>query len=149
MTGLSQVYRVFGYEKALELNIRFADWLYTIVKDLPDDKIQEMLHCEHGGINESLAELYAYTGNELYLDLSRIFQHRAIIDPITEGEDILSGKHANTQIPKFVGSAFCSPTCHTVHVHTTTCAFRHRKSPDREIEPFQTCVYAGSLSFQK
>jgi DUF1680 family protein len=105
MTGLFQVYRVFGYEKALELNIEFADWLYTIVKDLPDDKIQEMLHCEHGGINESLAELYGYTGNKLYLELSRIFQHRAIIDPITEGEDILSGKHANTQIPKFVGLA--------------------------------------------
>ena len=105
MSGLFHVYRVFGYEKALELNIKFADWLYTIVKDLPDDKIQEMLHCEHGGINESLAELYGYTGNKLYLGLSKMFQHKAIIDPVTEGEDILPGKHANTQIPKFVGLA--------------------------------------------
>ncbi len=105
MNGLFQVYRVFGYEKSLELNIKFADWLYTIVKDLPDDKVQEMLQCEHGGINESLAELYGFTRDKKYLEMSRIFQHRAIIDPITEGEDILSGKHANTQIPKFVGLA--------------------------------------------
>ena len=30
-----------------------------------------MLACEHGGMNESLAELYACTGNEKYLELSR------------------------------------------------------------------------------
>jgi len=102
MSGLNQVYRTFGYQKALEVNIKFADWLWTIVDDLTDEQIQEMLYCEHGGINESLAELYGYTGNQKYLDLSRKFQHKAIIDPITDGQDILAGKHSNTQIPKFV-----------------------------------------------
>jgi DUF1680 family protein len=105
MNGLFHVYRTFGYQKALELNIKFADWLYTIVKDLSEDQVQEMLNCEHGGINESLAELYGYTGNQKYLELSRIFHHKAILDPITRGEDILAGKHSNTQIPKFIGLA--------------------------------------------
>lgn len=105
MTGLNLVYTTFGYEKALEVNIRFADWLHTIVGHLVDGRVQEMLNCEHGGINESLAELYHLTGKSKYLKLSRIFQHRAIIDPITDGQDILAGKHANTQIPKFVGLA--------------------------------------------
>jgi len=105
MTGLFHVYRTFGYQKALDLNIHFADWLFRVVKDLNEKQVQEMLNCEHGGINESLAELYGYTGNSKYLDLSRIFQHREIIDPITNGEDILAGKHSNTQIPKFVGLA--------------------------------------------
>ena len=105
MDGLFHVYRTFGYQKALDLNIEFADWLYTIVQDLSDEQVQEMLHCEHGGINESLAELYGYTGNEKYLELSRIFHHKAILEPITEGEDILEGKHSNTQIPKFIGLA--------------------------------------------
>jgi DUF1680 family protein len=105
MNGLFHVYKTFGYQKALDLNVEFADWLYTIVQDLTDEQVQEMLHCEHGGINESLAELYGYTGNELYLELSRIFHHNAILEPITEGEDILAGKHSNTQIPKFVGLA--------------------------------------------
>jgi len=105
MDGLFHVYRTFGYQKALDLNIEFADWLYTIVQDLSDEQVQEMLHCEHGGINESLAELYGFTGNEKYLELSRIFHHKAILEPITEGEDILAGKHSNTQIPKFIGLA--------------------------------------------
>ncbi len=105
MSGLNQVYRTFGYGKALEINLDFADWLETVVGDLTGDQVQEMLNCEHGGINESLADLYAYTGNEKYLVLSRTFQHRAIIGPIAEGQDILAGKHANTQIPKFIGLA--------------------------------------------
>lgn len=105
MNGLFHVYRTFGYKKALEVNIAFADWLYTIVKDLSEEQVQEMLRCEHGGINESLAELYACTGNQKYLELSRVFHHKAILDPIARGEDILAGKHSNTQIPKFIGLA--------------------------------------------
>jgi DUF1680 family protein len=105
MNGLFHVYRTFNYKKALDINVKFADWLYTVISPLSEEKVQEMLQCEHGGINESLAELYGYTGNEKHLEMSRIFQHRAIIDPITEGEDILAGKHSNTQIPKFIGLA--------------------------------------------
>lgn len=105
MDGLFHVYRTFGIQKALDLNIKFADWLYTVVQDLSEEQVQEMLHCEHGGINESLAELYGFTGNELYLDLSRIFHHEAVLEPISDGEDILAGLHSNTQIPKFIGLA--------------------------------------------
>ena len=105
MSGLNQVYETFGYQKALDVNVAFAEWLYTVVKDLSEDQVQEMLRCEHGGINESLAELFGYTQNQRYLELSRIFQHKAILDPIIGGEDILAGKHSNTQIPKFIGLA--------------------------------------------
>jgi hypothetical protein len=72
---------------------------------LSDDQVQRVLACEHGGINESLAALYADTGDERYLKLSRRLHHRAILDPLARGEDILPGKHANTQIPKLVGLA--------------------------------------------
>ena len=105
MDGLFHVYWTFGNPKALELNVRFADWLATVVKDLNDEQIQLMLHCEHGGINESLAELYAQTGNKKYLDLAGVFYHKAILDPLSKGKDILPGKHANTQIPKIIGLA--------------------------------------------
>jgi len=105
MDGLFHAYWTFGNKKALELNVRFADWLGTVVKDLNDEQIQRMLNCEHGGINESLTELYAQTGNKKYLDLAGVFYHKAILDPLSEGIDILPGKHANTQIPKIVGLA--------------------------------------------
>lgn len=105
MAGLFEAYDLCGNQKALEINKRFADWLFTIVSGLNEEQIQKMLHCEHGGINESLAELYAKTGDEKYLEISRIFHHKAILDPLSNGVDILPGKHANTQIPKLVGLA--------------------------------------------
>ncbi|MBN1924905.1 MAG: glycoside hydrolase family 127 protein [Prolixibacteraceae bacterium] len=105
MDGLYHAYKYCGNEKALIINIRFADWLATVVENLNDDQIQKMLHCEHGGINEALAELYACTGNEKYLKLSRVFHHKAILEPLANGVDILPGKHANTQIPKLIGLA--------------------------------------------
>jgi DUF1680 family protein len=105
MDGLFHAYKYCGNKKALEINVRFADWLATVVKNLNDTQIQEMLNCEHGGINESLAELYACTGNEKYLNLSKVFHHKAILDSLSNGVDILAGKHANTQVPKLVGLA--------------------------------------------
>jgi uncharacterized protein len=105
MAGLIDAYDLCGNQKALEINRKFADWLYTIISPLNEEQIQKMLHCEHGGINESLAELYAKTGDEKYLGMSRIFHHKAILGPLAEGVDILPGKHANTQIPKLVGLA--------------------------------------------
>lgn len=105
MAGLFEAYDLCGNQVALEINKQFADWLYKIVLGLTEEKVQKMLNCEHGGINESLAELYAKTGNEKYLKMSRIFHHKAILDPLSEGIDILPGKHGNTQIPKLVGLA--------------------------------------------
>ena len=103
MAGLFAAYDLCGNQKALDINKRFADWLYTIVSPLNDEQMQKMLNCEHGGINESLAELFAKTGDDKYLKMSRIFHHKAILDPLSQGVDILPGKHANTQIPKLVG----------------------------------------------
>lgn len=105
MDGLYHAYKLCGNKKALEVECRFADWLYTVVKDLNNDQVQEMLNCEHGGINEALAELYAQTGDGKYLKMSYIFHHKAILDSLAHHKDILPGKHANTQIPKLVGTA--------------------------------------------
>lgn len=64
-----------------------------------------MLICEHGGMNEAMADLYILTKNKSYLDLAERFCHRAILQPLAEGKDELEGKHANTQIPKVIGAA--------------------------------------------
>lgn len=105
MDGLFHVYQTFGNKKALEINQKFADWLTTIVDDLTDDQLETMLHCEYGGINETLAELYNFTGDEKYLQLSRTFQDTFVVEQIIKGIDVMPGKHANTNIPKFVGLA--------------------------------------------
>lgn len=103
--GLRDAYRLTGNAQALEVARGLADWYERIFANLSEDQIQRVLACEHGGINETFADLYADTGEERYLQLSRRFHHRAILEPLAEARDILPGKHANTQIPKLIGLA--------------------------------------------
>ena len=103
MAGLRDAYRLCGNKTALDVETRLAGWLDTVMSGLTDDQVQNMLRCEHGGINETLADLYADTKDEKYLRLSRIFYQKAVLDPLKEGKDILPGRHCNTNIPKLIG----------------------------------------------
>ncbi len=105
MDGLFHVYKLCDNKKALEVDKNLALWVGQIVKDLNDEQLQEMLHCEFGGIPETFLDLYGETGDRVYLDYSNKFRHKAIVDPIIDNNDILAGKHANTQIPKFLALA--------------------------------------------
>ncbi|HQC42230.1 MAG TPA: glycoside hydrolase family 127 protein [Verrucomicrobiota bacterium] len=105
LAGLRDAYRICGNREALEVAQKFADYLWDAVKGLDEEKMQRVLFCEHGGMNEVLADLYADTGEVRYFSAARRFHHRAILDPLIEGRDILPGKHANTQVPKLVGLA--------------------------------------------
>jgi DUF1680 family protein len=103
--GLLHAYELCKNQKALDIAVKFADWLYTVIGGLTEDQMQEILKCEHGGMTDVLAELYSLTGNEKYLKMSRMFHHKEILEPLANHIDILPGKHANTQIPKLVGTA--------------------------------------------
>jgi len=105
LAGLNDAYLLCGNEKALVISGNFADWISSVVNPLNDEDLQKMLHCEHGGINESYAELYAITGNEKYLETANIFYHKAVLDSLAGKTDILPGIHGNTQIPKLIGLA--------------------------------------------
>lgn len=105
LAGLIAAHQYCDNDKAIIVASRFADWIGTVVEDLSDEDIQEMLQCEHGGINETLVDLYDITKNEEYLNLAGVFYHESILDSLAMGEDILPGKHANTQIPKLIGLA--------------------------------------------
>lgn len=103
--GLRDAYRLAGNRKALEVEVLLAAWLGTVFGPLTDAQMQQVLACEHGGMNEVLADLYADTGNPAWLALSRRFHHTAILEPLSQRRDILPGQHANTQIPKLIGLA--------------------------------------------
>ncbi|HEY3412551.1 MAG TPA: beta-L-arabinofuranosidase domain-containing protein [Armatimonadota bacterium] len=103
--GLIDAYLYTGSDEAKQVLVRLADWAWNTTKGLSDDEWQKMLAAEHGGMNDSLADVYALTGDPKYLDLSRKFYHRAVLDPLANREDRLTGLHANTQIPKVIGAA--------------------------------------------
>ncbi len=102
--GLRDAYRHTGNSTALDVEIKFAAWAESIVNKLDDRQTQKMLATEFGGMNEVAADLYADTADPRWLALSAKFEHRAIIDPLAAGQDILGGKHGNTQVPKMIGS---------------------------------------------
>jgi hypothetical protein len=103
--GLLDAYRYCRNDKALAVARKLGDWVGDVVANLNDEQFQRMLACEHGGMNEMLAELYAITGDEKYLKLSRRFHHKAVLDPLANRQDCLPGLHGNTQIPKIIGVA--------------------------------------------
>lgn len=88
---------------AKEMLIRLTDWMIDEVSSLSDEQIQQMLISEHGGLNEIFACVAELTGEQKYLDLAHKFSHNAILNPLVEGKNELTGKHANTQIPKVIG----------------------------------------------
>jgi DUF1680 family protein len=103
--GLRDAYRYTGNQTALQIEIKFAEWAEGILSKLTEAQLQRMLNTEFGGMNEVLVDLYADTGNKRWLDLSFRFEHRSFIEPLKRHQDILPGKHGNTQVPKLVGSA--------------------------------------------
>ncbi len=103
--GLRDAYRHTGNRTALAVEIKFAAWAERILSRLDDAQLQHMMNTEFGGMNEVLCDLYADTGDASWLALSYKFEHRAFLEPLERHQDDLAGTHANTQIPKILGSA--------------------------------------------
>jgi DUF1680 family protein len=103
--GLLDAHRCCRSEKALRVADRYGRWAARITRNLDDAAWQKMLYAEFGGMSESLAELYARTGDESFMGLSRHFYHRDVLEPLAAGQDKLDGFHANCQIPKVIGAA--------------------------------------------
>lgn len=103
--GLRDAYRHTKNKKALEIEIRLGDWLESIFAPLNEEQVQRVLHCEFGGMNEVLSDLAEDSGEERFLRLAEKFYHGEVLDDLAGGRDTLSGRHANTQIPKIIGAA--------------------------------------------
>ncbi len=102
--GLIDAYVHAKNKKAKEIIVKLSDWTYKLISNLSEEQMQEMLVSEHGGMNESLAEVYRITGDKRYLDLSKRFNHNTIMKPLSQGIDDFDGRHANSQIPKVIGA---------------------------------------------
>ena len=105
LAGHLDMYSLCGNEQALATAEKMAVWTDKYLKPLSDEQWAKMQMVEHGGMNESLFNLYAITGKEQYLALARRFDHKKFFDPLAERKDELKGLHANTNIPKVTGAA--------------------------------------------
>ncbi len=101
--GLRDAWVYCGNEQAKKLFLGFCDWAIDLTAGLSDEQMERMLGMEHGGMNEVLADAYAITKEQKYLDVAKRFSHRRLLLPMMQRVDNLDNMHANTQVPKVVG----------------------------------------------
>ena len=104
LAGLRDAYLYTGSPLAKELFRGLSDWSVNVVSKLSDEEMQQILGWEHGGMNETLVDAYKIFGDKKYLDGAKKYSHRQMIDGMKNfNPTFLDGKHANTQVPKYIG----------------------------------------------
>lgn len=105
LAGLVDTYKYTGNETALLVAEKLGDWIYARVSKWDLKTNQKVLETEYGGMNDCLYELYSYSHNRHHLEAAQKFDEKALFLMAAKGEkNCLDGKHANTQIPKFIGA---------------------------------------------
>lgn len=105
LAGLIDTYKYTENETALLIAEKLGDWIYERVSKWDLKTNQKVLETEYGGMNDCLYELYSYSHNKHHLEAAQKFDEKALFLMAAKGEkNCLDGKHANTQIPKFIGA---------------------------------------------
>ena len=105
LAGLVDTYKYTGNETTLLVAEKLGDWIYERVSKWDLKTNQKVLETEYGGMNDCLYELYSYSHNKHHLEAAQKFDEKALFLMAAKGEkNRLDGKHANTQIPKFIGA---------------------------------------------
>lgn len=77
----------------------------TLDNRISDAHMQRILKTEFGGMEESLWNLGAITGEERYFETAGRFEKPWFFNPLSQHRDELKGLHTNTHIPQVIGAA--------------------------------------------
>ncbi|NBD28205.1 hypothetical protein GT019_30445 [Paenibacillus sp. T1] len=105
LMGLLEMYTLAGSEPALTVMQGIAAWFHRWTGSFSREEMDDLLDLETGGMLETWAELYGITGEPRHLELIHRYDRRRFFDALIEGKDVLTNKHANTQIPEILGAA--------------------------------------------
>lgn len=104
MAGLRDAFLYAGNKTAKGMFRDMADWATNLVGRLTHDQMQSILNTEHGGMNEVLADAYRIFGDRRYLDAAEKYSHQLMVDGMQNANPtFLDNRHANTQVPKYIG----------------------------------------------
>jgi DUF1680 family protein len=104
LAGLVDVAKYEGSTDALMVASKLGDWIYARASGWDSATRSRVLGMEYGGMNDALYELYKLTNSSNHLTAAHIFDETNLFTTTAAGTDTLSGKHANTTIPKFLGA---------------------------------------------
>ncbi len=121
LAGLIECCQRAGNDTALKVAKGIGDWVYDRLSALTPEHRNKMwkmyIAGEYGGMNESLARLYAITGEEKYLAAAKMFDNENIFPGLANGEDTVQQLHANQHIPQIVGAALEYPVTADEYYH--------------------------------
>jgi hypothetical protein len=104
LAGLRDAFLYADSKLAKELFRKLSDWSVNVVTRVSDEDMQRVLDTEHGGMNESMLDAYQLFGDQKYLDAAKKYTHKSMLNGMqTLNATFLDGKHANTQVPKYIG----------------------------------------------
>ena len=104
LAGLVDVARYEGSADALAVASKLGDWIHARASGWDSATRSRVLGMEYGGMNDALYDLYKLTNSANHLTAAHIFDETNLFTTTAAGTDTLSGKHANTMIPKFLGA---------------------------------------------
>ncbi len=104
LAGLRDAYLYGNSLTAKEMFRKLSDWSVNLIAKVSADAFEGFLNCEHGGMNESMLDAYQLFGDKKYLTAAKKYTHKAMLNGMqTLNKSFLDGKHANTQVPKYIG----------------------------------------------
>ena len=115
MNGLVEANKSAGSKKALEVGVKFCEWIYKRTSRWDQEMQARVLATEYGGMNDCLYELYKCTKACGYdeqtcghiLEAAHKFDEIPLFEKVRAAgpnANVLNNRHANTTIPKFVGA---------------------------------------------
>ena len=104
LAGLRDAWLYGDSEMAKEMFRKLSDWSVNVVAKLSDADMETILNTEHGGMNESMLDAYQIFGDAKYLTAAKRYSHKTMLNGMqTLNKTFLDGRHANTQVPKYIG----------------------------------------------
>ena len=115
MNGLVEANKSAGSKKALEVGVKFCEWIYKRTARWDQEMQARVLATEYGGMNDCLYELYKCAKAGSYdeqtcghiLEAAHKFDEIPLFEKVRAAgpnANVLNNRHANTTIPKFVGA---------------------------------------------
>ncbi|MBM3495076.1 MAG: hypothetical protein FJX72_12275, partial [Armatimonadetes bacterium] len=107
LMGLTHMATLAGSAQALQVADKFTNWFHQWTDQFSRKQMDDILDVETGGMLEAWADLYGFTSDPKYLVLMDRYRRGRLFDPLLEGRDMLTNRHANTTIPEAHGAARC------------------------------------------
>ena len=88
--------------QALDLANSFGLYVYHRMQRLPNRN--QLLTIEYGAMNATLYDLFNLTNDYRHFEAATYFDEFELFEELSNDQDVLAEKHANTTIPKFLGA---------------------------------------------